>query len=125
MLDPSGLVLETNPAAEKLTGFSAETVGTKLPPSHPLMAFIARDTQAESTKPIIHFEAMEDDFRGIRAAAGALGPARRHRRFVLRDVTVREATQKSLADAGHALKLRLEETCACRNSWNSTPFTIT
>ncbi|MCO6408690.1 GGDEF domain-containing protein [Hoeflea alexandrii] len=108
VLDPSGLVLETNPAAEKLTGFSAETVGTKLPPSHPLMAFIARDTQAESTKPIIHFEAMETIFEV------SAQPLERWGRqgsvmVVLRDVTVREAAQKSLADAGQALKLRLEE----------------
>lgn len=108
VLDPSGLVLETNPAAEKLTGFSAETVGTKLPPSHPLMAFIARDTQAEATKPIIHFEAMETVFEV------SAQPLERWGRqgsvmVVLRDVTVREAAQKSLADAGRALKLRLEE----------------
>ena len=108
VLDPSGLVLETNPAAEKLTGFSAETVGTKLPPSHPLMDFIARDTQAEATKPIIHFEAMETVFEV------SAQPLERWGRqgsvmVVLRDVTVREAAQKSLADAGRALKLRLEE----------------
>jgi PAS domain S-box-containing protein len=108
VLEPSGLVLETNPAAEKLTGFSAETVGTKLPPSHPLMAFIARDTEAEATKPIIRFEAMETIFE-VSAQPLERWGRQGSMMVVLRDVTAREAAQKSLADAGQALKLRLEE----------------
>jgi PAS domain-containing protein len=35
VLEPSGLVLEMNPAAEKLTGFSNETVGTTSPAFSP------------------------------------------------------------------------------------------
>ncbi|WP_417433486.1 diguanylate cyclase [Hoeflea sp.] len=108
VLEPSGLVLETNPAAEKLTGFSADTVGTKLPPSHPLMAFIAEDIQTGPAKPIIHFDAMEKTFEV------SVQPLEQWGRqgsvmIVLRDVTAREAAQKSLLDAGEALTLRLEE----------------
>jgi diguanylate cyclase (GGDEF)-like protein/PAS domain S-box-containing protein len=108
VLEPSGLVLETNPAAEKLTGFSAETVGTKLPPSHPLLAFIAKDTEAEATKPIIRFESMETIFE-VSAQPLERWGRQGSMMVVLRDVTAREAAQKSLADAGQALKLRLEE----------------
>lgn len=108
VLEPSGLVLETNPAAEKLTGFSAETVGTTLPPSHPLMALVARDPQTRTGKPIVRFDAMDKIFEV------SVQPLERWGRqgnvmVVLRDVTVREAAQKSLSDAGEALKLRLEE----------------
>ena len=108
VLEPSGLVLETNPAAEKLTGFSAETVGTKLPPSHPLMALIARDTQTETGKPIVHFDAMEKIFEVSVQPLEQWG-RRGSMMVVLRDVTAREAAQKSLSDAGRALELRLEE----------------
>ena len=108
VLEPSGLVLETNPAAEKLTGFSADTVGTKLPPAHPLMAFIADELQTGPTKPIVHFDAMEKTFEV------SVQPLEQWGRqgsvmIVLRDVTAREAAQKSLLDAGEALTLRLEE----------------
>jgi PAS domain S-box-containing protein len=106
VLEPSGLVLEMNPAAEKLTGFSAETVGTKLPPSHPLMAFIAKDTEAEATKPIIRFEAMGKIFEVSVQPLERWG-RQGSRMVVLRDVTEREAAQQSLSDAGKALKLRL------------------
>ncbi|MDP2120011.1 MAG: diguanylate cyclase [Hoeflea sp.] len=108
VLEPSGLVLEINPAAEKLTGFNAETVGTKLPPSHPLMAFVARDTQTETRKPIVHFDAMEKIFE-VSAQPLERWGRKGSVMVVLRDVTAREAAQKSLSDAGHALKLRLEE----------------
>lgn len=108
VLEPSGLVLETNPAAEKLTGFSAETVGTKLPPSHPLMDFVARDTTGESRKPIVHFDAMQKIFEVSTQPLEHWG-RQGNVMVVLRDVTAREAAQKSLSDAGQALKLRLEE----------------
>lgn len=108
VLEPSGLVLETNPAAEKLTGFSAETVGTKLPRSHPLMDFIAPDTTSESSKPIVHFEAMQKVFEVSTQPLEHWG-RQGNVMLVLRDVTAREAAQKSLSDAGQALKLRLEE----------------
>jgi len=108
VVEPSGLVLETNPAAEKLTGFSAETVGTKLPPSHPLMAFAARDTATEARKPIIHFDAMQKIFEVSVQPLEHWG-RQGNVMIVLRDVTAREAAQKSLSDAGEALKLRLEE----------------
>jgi diguanylate cyclase (GGDEF)-like protein len=108
VLEPSGLVLEINPAAEQLTGFSADTVGTILPPSHPLMGFVGRDTQTESGKPIVRFDSMEKIFEV------SVQPLEQWGRkgsvmIVLRDVTVREAAQKSLSDAGEALKLRLKE----------------
>lgn len=108
VLDPSGLVLEINPAAEKLTEFNAETVGTKLPPSHPLTAFVGRDTQRETGKPIVRFDAMEKVFE---VSAQPLEHWGRQGcvMLVLRDVTAREAAQKSLSDAGQALNLRLEE----------------
>jgi diguanylate cyclase (GGDEF)-like protein/PAS domain S-box-containing protein len=108
VLEPSGLVLETNPAAEKLTGFSAETVGTKLHPSHPLMAYVARAEQTEAGKPIVRFDAMEKIFEvSVQPLEywGRQGSVM----IVLRDVTAREAAQKSLLDAGQVLKLRLEE----------------
>ena len=110
VIEPSGLVLETNPAAEKLTGFSASTVGRKLPPSHPLMAFVASDTdtQAETSKPIVHFDEMEKIFEvSVQPLEqwGRTGSVM----IVLRDVTAREAAQKSLADTGQALELRLAE----------------
>ncbi|MBC7280883.1 diguanylate cyclase [Hoeflea sp.] len=108
VLEPSGLVLETNPAAEKLPGFSAETVGSKLPSSHPLMAFVAEDTLTETRKPIIHFEAMKKTFEVSTQPLEHWG-RRGNVMMVLRDVTAREAAQKSLSDAGEALKLRLEE----------------
>ena len=108
VLEPSGLVLETNPAAEKLTGFSPNTVGTKLPPSHPLMAFVAKDTASETRKPIIHFETMEKVYE-VSAQPLEHWGRRGNVMIVLRDVTAREAAQKSLSDAGQALKLRLEE----------------
>ncbi|MEQ8740044.1 MAG: histidine kinase N-terminal 7TM domain-containing protein, partial [Hoeflea sp.] len=108
VLEPSGLVLETNPAAEKLTGFGAETVGTKLPPSHPLMAFVKREGQAGSGKPIVEFDAMEKVFEVSVQPLENWG-RRGNVMLVLRDVTEREAAQKSLSDAGQALQLRLEE----------------
>ncbi|MBU4529821.1 MAG: diguanylate cyclase [Hoeflea sp.] len=108
VLEPSGLVLETNPAAAKLTGFSAETVGTKLPPSHPLMAFVARDMTSETGKPIVHFDAMGKTFEVSVQPLEHWG-RQGNVMIVLRDVTAREAAQKSLSDAGQALKLRLEE----------------
>ena len=108
VLEPSGLVLEINPAAGKLTGFSAETVGTVLPPSHPLMAFVATDKTAESKKPIVHFDAMEKIFE-VSAQPLEHWGRQGNVMLVLRDVTAREAAQKSLSDAGQALKLRLEE----------------
>jgi diguanylate cyclase (GGDEF)-like protein len=108
VLEPSGLVLEINPAAGKLTGFSAETVGTVLPPSHPLMAFVAMDKTAESKKPIVHFDAMEKIFEVSTQPLEHWG-RQGNVMLVLRDVTAREAAQKNLSDAGQALKLRLEE----------------
>lgn len=108
VLEPSGLVLEINPAAGKLTGFSAETVGTVLPPSHPLMAFVATDKTAESKKPIVHFDAMEKIFEVSVQPLEHWG-RQGNVMLVLRDVTAREAAQKSLSDAGQALKRRLEE----------------
>lgn len=108
VLEPSGLVLEINPAAGKLTGFSAETVGTVLPPSHPLMAFVATDTTAECKKPIVHFDAMQKIFEVSVQPLEHWG-RQGNVMIVLRDVTAREAAQKSLSDAGEALKLRLEE----------------
>lgn len=108
VLEPSGLVLETNPAAEKLTGFSAETVGTKLPPAHPLMAFVTGDTAAENRKPIVHFDDMQKIFEVSTQPLEHWG-RQGNVMIVLRDVTAREAAQKSLSDAGQALKLRLEE----------------
>lgn len=108
VLEPSGLVLETNPAAEKLTGFSRETVGTKLPPSHPLMDFVARDTTSETGKPTVRFDAMQKIFE-VSAQPLEHWGRRGNVMIVLRDVTAREAAQKSLSDAGQALKLRLEE----------------
>ncbi|MBU2486460.1 MAG: diguanylate cyclase [Alphaproteobacteria bacterium] len=108
VLEPSGLVLETNPAAEKLTGFSRETVGTKLPPSHPLMDFVARDTTSETGKPTVRFDAMQKIFEVSVQPLEHWG-RRGNVMIVLRDVTAREAAQKSLSDAGQALKLRLEE----------------
>ena len=108
VLEPSGLVLETNPAAEKLTGFSRETVGTKLPPSHPLMDFVARDATSETGKPTVRFDAMQKIFEVSVQPLEHWG-RRGNVMIVLRDVTAREAAQKSLADAGEALKLRLEE----------------
>ncbi|MCY0092700.1 diguanylate cyclase [Hoeflea ulvae] len=108
VLEPSGLVLEVNPAAEKLTGFSAETVGTKLPSSNPLMQFLAANAQRESRKPLVHFTAMGKIFE---VSIQPLEPWGRQGSvmIVLRDVTAREAAQKELSDAGQALKLRLEE----------------
>ena len=108
VLEPSGLVLEMNPAAEKLTGLSNETVGAKLPPSHPLMGLVAADGGTRTKKPIVHFDAMEKIFEV------SIQPLERWGRqgsmmVVLRDVTAREAAQKSLSDAGEALKLRLQE----------------
>lgn len=108
VLEPGGLVLETNPAAEKLTGFSAETVGTKLPASHPLLAFLAEDRQTEPNKPIIYFDAMEKTFEVSTQPLEQWG-RQGSVMIVLRDVTAREAAQKSLSDTGQALKLRLEE----------------
>jgi diguanylate cyclase (GGDEF)-like protein len=108
VLEPSGLVLETNPAAERLTGFSAETVGTKLPPSHPLMAFVAADAQMDTGKPIVRFDAMQKIFEVSTQPLEQWG-RRGSVMIVLRDVTAREAAQKSLSDAGQSLKLRLEE----------------
>jgi diguanylate cyclase (GGDEF)-like protein len=108
VIDPSGLVLETNPAAEKLTGFSAETVGTKLPPSHPLMVFVGGDAGIETRKPIVRFDAMDKVFEVSSQPLGNWG-RQGCVMLVLRDVTAREAAQKSLSDAGHALNLRLEE----------------
>lgn len=108
VLEPSGLVLETNPAAEKLAGFGAETVGTKLPPSHPLMAFVGGEGQAGSGKPIVEFDAMEKVFEVSVQPLENWG-RRGNVMLVLRDVTEREAAQKSLSDAGQALHLRLEE----------------
>lgn len=108
VLEPSGLVLEINPAAQMLTGFSAGTVGTKLPPSNPLMGFLAGKPEPETGKPLVHFDAMEKTFEV------SIQPLEQWGRkgsvmIVLRDVTAREAAQKSLSDAGQALKLRLEE----------------
>lgn len=108
VLAPSGLVLEMNPAAEKLTGFSNETVGTTLPPFHPLMGLVAADGGPGTKKPIVHFAAMGKIFEV------SVQPLERWGRqgsimFVLRDVTEREAAQQSLSDTGKALKLRLEE----------------
>ncbi|MCZ4289641.1 histidine kinase N-terminal 7TM domain-containing diguanylate cyclase [Hoeflea alexandrii] len=108
VLEPSGLVLETNPAAEKLTGFNRETVGTKLPPSHPLMDFVATDTTSKTRKPTVRFDAMEKIFEVSVQPLEHWG-RQGNVMMVLRDVTAREAAQKSLSDAGQVLKLRLEE----------------
>jgi diguanylate cyclase (GGDEF)-like protein/PAS domain S-box-containing protein len=108
VLEPSGLVLETNPAAEKLTGFSAEIIGTRLPPSHPLMAFVAQDRQPGSGKPVVEFDDMEKVFEVSVQPLEHWG-RQGNVMLVLRDVTEREAAHKSLSDAGEALKLRLEE----------------
>ncbi|MEQ8480224.1 MAG: diguanylate cyclase [Hoeflea sp.] len=108
VLEPSGLVLETNPAAEKLTGFGVETVGTKLPSNHPLMDFVAPDRRDGAGKPIVHFDAMEKVFEVSVQPLEHWG-RKGNVMLVLRDVTAREAAQKSLSDAGEALKLRLEE----------------
>lgn len=108
VLEPSGLVLEVNPAAEKLTGFSAETVGTKLPASHPLMAFLAGQRDTETGKPVVHFDGMGKIFEVSTQPLEQWG-RKGSVMVVLRDVTAREAAQKSLSDAGQALELRLEE----------------
>lgn len=108
VIEPSGLVLETNPAAEKLTGFGAETVGTKLPPSHPLMAIAGQDREAGSAKPIVEFDSMQKIFE-VSAQPLEHWGRRGNVMLVLRDVTAREAAQKSLSDAGQALQQRLEE----------------
>jgi diguanylate cyclase (GGDEF)-like protein len=108
VLEPSGLVLEINPAAEQLTGFSADTVGTILPPSHPLMDFVGREAQAEAGKPIVHFDTIGKVFEVSVQPLEQWG-RKGSLMLVLRNVTAREAAQKSLSDAGEELKLRLEE----------------
>ena len=72
------------------------------------MAFVARDTPSETGKPIVHFDAMEKIFEVSVQPLEHWG-RQGNVMMVLRDVTAREAAQKSLSDAGQALKLRLEE----------------
>ncbi|WP_394691500.1 diguanylate cyclase [Hoeflea sp.] len=108
VLEPSGLILEINPAAEKLTGFGVDKVGTKLSPSHPLMIFISENLPSGSAKPMVHFESMNMVFE-VSAQPLEQWDRRDSVLLVLRDVTAREAAEKSLSDTGKALKLRLEE----------------
>ncbi len=72
------------------------------------MAFVRRESRAGSGKPIVEFDAMGKVFE-VSAQPLEHWGRKGNVMLVLRDVTEREAAQKSLSDAGEALKLRLEE----------------
>jgi diguanylate cyclase (GGDEF) domain len=108
VLDGDGLVLELNPAAERLPGFGRDTVGTRLPPEHPLAAFTGEGALAEPGTALIRLEAVDRAFEVSRQPLAQWG-REGGLMLVLRDVTRRETALKNLADARRDLELRLEE----------------
>ena len=108
VIDRDGPVLELNPAAEWLPGFNADTIGSHLPPRHPLAAFAKDGPITGAGTSMISLDEIGQVFEVSRQPLAQWGRDG-FVMLVLRNVTQREAALTRLADTSRDLKLRLED----------------
>jgi diguanylate cyclase (GGDEF)-like protein len=108
VIDRDGLVLELNPAAERLPGFDADTIGSHLPARHPLAAFAGDGPITGAGTSMITLEEIGQVFEVSRQPLAQWGRDG-FVMLVLRNVTQREAALTRLADLSRDLKLRLDD----------------
>ncbi|HWU63896.1 MAG TPA: diguanylate cyclase [Ensifer sp.] len=112
VIDGDARILEVNPAAGKLPGLGDGAVGSIMPASHPLRAWLDRD--AQSDQPLLSFEEIGTIYEVSVQRLEKWGRDG-SMMVVLRDVTAREAAQAQLAAASRDLVIRLNENLTLQN----------